>query len=229
MTKCKLHVIVWVKSALLFNPSPRLKLNLPFFNKNDSYIVVSEYERFPVILSHSHLLYVIVVLYEIKCKSGTSQLNLLTFSNFLFCTLESLSWSVKQPTGVNRGSPATLEWTISLSTEEKLKADRFSLIILEREMFLYSNLWRIMAVKQFSSGVHQEIGNDDTFDVIPGNDMTLKLKNITDTDATRFRCTFLSSFAAPKSIIEVEIEGEILPRSEICAQNTIKGLLYLLL
>ena len=68
-----------------------------------------------------------------------------------------------------------------------------------------------MAVKQFSSGVHKEIGNDDTFDVIPGNDMTLKLNNVTDTDATRFRCTFLSSFAAPKSIIEVEIKGELIP------------------
>lgn len=76
-------------------------------------------------------------------------------------------------------------------------------------MFLYSNLWQIMAVKQFSSGVHQEIGNDDTFDVTSGSDMILQLKNVTDTDATRFRCTFLSSFAAPKSIIEVEIKGEI--------------------
>jgi len=78
-------------------------------------------------------------------------------------------------------------------------------------MFLYSNLWQIMAVKQFSGGVHQEIGNDDTFDVVPGSDMTLLLKNITDTDATRFRCTFLSSFAAPKSIIVLEIKGKILP------------------
>ncbi|KAL9964706.1 hypothetical protein ACROYT_G028382 [Oculina patagonica] len=119
---------------------------------------------------------------------------------------DSLLWNVKQPASVNRGSPATLEWTVSLTTEETLTANRFSLIILEREMFLYSNLWQVMAVKQFSSGVHQEIGNDDTFDVIPGNDMTLKLKNVTDTDATRFRCTFLSSFAAPKSIIEVEIK-----------------------
>ena len=67
-----------------------------------------------------------------------------------------------------------------------------------------------MAVKQFSSGVHQEIGNHDTFDVIPGNDMTLQLKNITDTDATRFRSTFLSSFAAPKSVVELEIKGGIL-------------------
>ena len=135
-----------------------------------------------------------------------------------FCSLESLSWSVKHPNGVIRGSTATLEWTISLSTEEKSKADRFSLIILEREMFLYSNLWQIMAVKHFFGGVHQEIGNDDTFDVIPGNDMTLQLKNITDTDATRFRCTFLSSFAAPRSIIELEIKGMTLPRSEICTQ-----------
>ena len=135
-----------------------------------------------------------------------------------FCSLESLSWSVKHPNGVIRGSPATLEWTISLSTEEKSKADRFSLIILEREMFLYSNLWQIMAVKHFFGGVHQEIGNDDTFDVIPGNDMTLQLKNITDTDATRFRCAFLSSFAAPRSIIELEIKGTTLPRSEICTQ-----------
>ena len=75
-------------------------------------------------------------------------------------------------------------------------------------MFLYSDLWQIMAVKQVSSGVHREIGNDDTFDVIPGNAMTLRLKNVTDTDVTRFRCTFLSSFAAPKSIIEVEIKSE---------------------
>ena len=119
-------------------------------------------------------------------------------------------WSVKQPTGVKRGSPATLEWTVSLSTEETLRANRFALILLEREMFLYSNLWQIMAVKQVSSGVHQEIGNDDTFDVIPGNTMTLRFKNVTDTDATRFRCTFLSSFAAPKSIIKMEIKGEIL-------------------
>ena len=65
-----------------------------------------------------------------------------------------------------------------------------------------------MAVKQFSGGFHQEIGSDDTFDVIPGNDMTLQLKNITDTDATRFRCTFISSFAAPMSIVELEIKGK---------------------
>ena len=135
-----------------------------------------------------------------------------------FCSSESLSWSVKQPNAVIRGLPATLQWTISLSTEEKLKADRFSILILEREMFLYSNLWQIMAVKHFSGGVHQEIGNDDSFDVIPGNDMTLQLKNITDTDATRFRCSFLSSFAAPRSIIELEIKGTILPRPEICTQ-----------
>ena len=145
-------------------------------------------------------------------------MNHMNFSNFCFCSIESLSWSVKQPSGVIRGSPTRLEWTISLSIEEKLKADRFSLIILEREMFLYSNLWQIMAVKQFPGGVHQEIGNDDTFDIIPRNDMTLLLKNITDTDATRFRCTFLSSFATPRSITEVEIIGEILPRLEICTQ-----------
>ena len=90
-----------------------------------------------------------------------------------------------------------------------MKAERFSLIILERELFLYSNVWQIMAVKQFSGGVHQEIGNDDTFDIIPGSDMTLQLKNITDTDATRFRCTFFSSFAVPKSIIVLEIKGKL--------------------
>ena len=129
-------------------------------------------------------------------------------NSFFFA--DSLSWNVKEPTGVQRGSPAILEWAVSLSTEEKSRSDRFALIILEREMFLYSNLWQIMVVKQFSSGVHQEIGNDGAFDVIPENDMTLQLKNITDTDATRFRCTFLSSFAAPKSIVELEIKGEIL-------------------
>ena len=66
-----------------------------------------------------------------------------------------------------------------------------------------------MVVKQFSVGFHQAIGNQDTFDVIPGNDMTLRLNNVTDTDLTRFRCTFLSSFAAPISIIQVEIKGEL--------------------
>ena len=67
-----------------------------------------------------------------------------------------------------------------------------------------------MVVKQFSGGVHQEIGNQDTFDVLPGNDLTIRLNNVTDTDATRFRCTFFSSFAAPKSIIQVEIKGELM-------------------
>ena len=147
-------------------------------------------------------MYAVSVFLPYKCL-------ILSKYSFLFFFVDSLSWSVKEPSSLNRGSPATLEWTVSLTTEEILRANRFSLLLLEREKFLYSNLWQIMAVKQFSSGVHQEIGNDDTFDVILGNDMTLKLKNVTDTDATRFRCTFLSSFAAPKSIIEVEIKGEI--------------------
>ena len=75
-------------------------------------------------------------------------------------------------------------------------------------MFIYSNRWQVMAIKQFSSGAHKEVGKHDTFDVIPGNDMTLRLNNVTDTDLTRFRCTFLSSFAAPKSILQVEIKGK---------------------
>ena len=63
-----------------------------------------------------------------------------------------------------------------------------------------------MAVKQFSGGVYQEVGNTDTFDVI--HDMKLRFNNVTDTDGTRFRCTFLSSFSAPKSIIRVQITGK---------------------
>ena len=138
----------------------------------------------------------------------------------VFSLLDSLSWGVKEPSNVHRGLPATLEWTISLTTEEKRKADRFSLILLEREKFLYSNQWQIMAVKQFSNGIHQEIGNEDTFDVIPGKDMALKLNNVTDTDATRFRCTFLSSFAAPKSIIEVDIKGMLTPLRKTCTNKS---------
>ena len=84
-------------------------------------------------------------------------------------------------------------------------------------MFLYSDQWQVMVVKQFSSGVYQEIGCQDTFNVIPGYDLKLRLNNVTDTDATRFRCTFLSSFAAPKSIIQVEIKGEVL---YVCLENT---------
>ena len=139
----------------------------------------------------------------------TSFFVLLTFYSLSFFE-ESLSWTIKQPDSVYRGSPITLEWTISLTKEEKRRADRFSLILLEREKFLYSNQWQIMAVKQYYNGIYQEIDDEDTFDVIPGKDMALKLNNVTDTDASRFRCTFLSSFASPKSIIEVEIEGESL-------------------
>lgn len=134
---------------------------------------------------------------------------LLTFYSLSFFE-ESLSWTIKQPDSVYRGSPITLEWTISLTKEERKRADRFSLILLEREKFLYSNQWQIMAVKQYYNGIYQEIDDEDTFDVIHGKDMALKLNNVTDTDASRFRCTFLSSFASPKSIIEVEIEGEFL-------------------
>ena len=125
----------------------------------------------------------------------------------LYSKTDSFKWSVQPPSEVRRGSPAILEWTVSLNREETEKANLFSLIVLEREMFLYSNRWQIMAVKVFSGGAFQEVGNKDTFNIIPGSDMKLKLNNVTDTDGTRFRCTFLSSFAAPKSIIQVDIKG----------------------
>ena len=125
----------------------------------------------------------------------------------LYSKTDSFKWSVQPPSEVRRGSPAILEWTVSLNREETEKANLFSLIVLEREMFLYSNRWQIMAVKVFSGGAFQEVGNKDTFNIIPGSDMKLKLNNVTDTDGTRFRCTFLSSFAAPKSIIQIDIKG----------------------
>ena len=87
-------------------------------------------------------------------------------------------------------------------------------------MFLLSDQWQIMAVKQFSSGVYQEVGNVDTFDIIPGNnDMTLKLLNITDRDGTRFRCTFFASFAAPRSTIQVGLKGERVHQQDIPAES----------
>ena len=58
-----------------------------------------------------------------------------------------------------------------------------------------------------------KVGKNDTFDFVSGNDVTIRLKNIRDTDLTRFRCTFLSSFSAPKSVILVDIRGEI---SQLC-------------
>ena len=125
----------------------------------------------------------------------------------LYSKTDSFKWSVQPPSEVRRGSPAILEWTVSLNREETEKANLFSLIVLEREMFLYSNRWQIMAVKVFSGGAFQEVGNKDTFNIIPGSDMKLKLNNVTDTDGTRFRCTFLSSFAAPMSIIQIDIKG----------------------
>ena len=128
-------------------------------------------------------------------------------TEYLYSKTDSFKWSVQPPSEVRRGSPAILEWTVSLNREETEKANLFSLIVLEREMFLYSNRWQIMAVKVFSGGAFQDVGNKDTFNIIPGSDMKLKLNNVTDTDGTRFRCTFLSSFAAPKSIIQVDIKG----------------------
>ncbi|RMX54502.1 hypothetical protein pdam_00019992 [Pocillopora damicornis] len=119
----------------------------------------------------------------------------------------SLEWGITPPSNVRKGSTATLEWTISLTKEERPNADRFSLIIVEREKFLYSDEWQIMAVKGYANDFHQKVGNEDTFDMVPGKDVAFTLKNVTDTDATRFRCTFLSSFAAPKSIIQVEMKG----------------------
>ena len=75
-------------------------------------------------------------------------------------------------------------------------------------MFLFSNQWQVMAIKRLYGGEYVEIGARNTFDIIPGSDMTLRLKNVTDTDLTRFRCTLLSSLAAPKSIMKLEVQGE---------------------
>lgn len=118
---------------------------------------------------------------------------------------DCLSWSIKSPQDVKLGSPVTLEWNVSLTREEKTKANRFSFILVERELFLYSDQWQIIVVKQYLGASTQEIDKRDSFDVIPGNDVTIRVKNVTELDLTRFRCTFFSSFAAPKSDILVDI------------------------
>ena len=128
---------------------------------------------------------------------------------FPFFPTDSLSWIIESPQNVKLGSPALLQWNVSLTVEERRRASSFSFILVERELFLYSNQWKIIVVKQYIGHSSMEVGKHDTFDFVSGNDVTIRLKNISDTDLTRFRCTFLSSFSAPKSIIHVDIKGEI--------------------
>ncbi|XP_068733580.1 uncharacterized protein [Montipora capricornis] len=119
----------------------------------------------------------------------------------------SLRWSITQPQDVHQGSPATLAWTLlSLTPQESSAVNQFGFILLERELFLFSNQWQVMAIKRLYGGEYVEIGARNTFDVIPGSDMTLRLKNVTDTDLTRYRCTLISSLAAPKSIMKLEVQ-----------------------
>ena len=131
----------------------------------------------------------------------------------LFFPTDSLSWIIESPQNVQLRSSALLQWNVSLTTEEKRRANSFSFILVERELFLYSDQWKIIVVKQYFEGSSVKVGKHDTFDFVSGNDVTIRLKNISDTDLTRFRCTFLSSFSAPKSIIHVDIKGEI---SQLC-------------
>lgn len=124
-----------------------------------------------------------------------------------------MSWIIESPQNVQLGSSALLQWNVSLTVEEKRRASSFSFILVERELFLYSDQWKIIVVKQYFEGSSVKVGKNDTFDFVSGNDVTIRLKNIRDTDLTRFRCTFLSSFSAPKSVILVDIRGEI---SQLC-------------
>ena len=124
-----------------------------------------------------------------------------------------MSWIIESPQNVQLGSSALLQWNVSLTVEEKRRASSFSFILVERELFLYSDQWKIIVVKQYFEGSSVKVGKNDTFDFVSGNDVTIRLKNIRDTDLTRFRCTFLSSFSAPKSVIHVDVKGEI---SQLC-------------
>ena len=123
--------------------------------------------------------------------------------------VESFSWSKTRPAAVSLGSPANLSWDFSLSPEERQRADVFSLIIWEQEKYLYSDEWMVLAIKQPVVSLNHIVKKNKAISVIEGKPASLALGQVTERDLTRFRCTFFSSFAAPKSIIQLSIAGKI--------------------
>lgn len=123
--------------------------------------------------------------------------------------VESFSWSKTRPAAVSLGSPANLSWDFSLSPEERQRADVFSLIIWEQEKYLYSDEWMVLAIKQPVVSLNHIVKKNKAISVIEGKPASLALGQVTERDLTRFRCTFFSSFAAPKNIIQLSIAGKI--------------------
>ena len=121
-------------------------------------------------------------------------------------TTECFSWSTTTPSSVNLGSSTDLTWTFDLSPEEQQRAKVFSLIIWEREEYLFSDQWLVLAIKQPMTQLSRVVGGAVT--VLGDEPASLRLSNVTITDLTRFRCTFFSSFSAPRSVMQLSMPGE---------------------
>lgn len=127
----------------------------------------------------------------------------------LFLVL-ALHWeSSYYPKLLYPGSGLTLHWSYTLNDTERQKASEFSLVIIEKESQIFSNQWQGLAVQIPFSHVKRKISQASDIRFLPGDGAGLVLYNATDQGITRYRCTFLSGFSAPKQVIMPNIRGKI--------------------
>ncbi|XP_031568094.1 uncharacterized protein LOC116302847 [Actinia tenebrosa] len=113
------------------------------------------------------------------------------------------------PNILHPGSSLTLRWSYTLTDREHQQATEFSLVVIEKERQIYSNQWQGIAVKIPFSWVKKKISQSSNIRLLQGQGAGIIFYNATDQDITRYRCTFLSGFSAPKKVIMPNIRVTI--------------------
>lgn len=121
----------------------------------------------------------------------------------------AFKWSTKRlPSVINTGGNISLQWTYILTQHEQKQAQLFSLITIDKERYLYGNEWITLAVKAPLGGFYHPVVRSPLIQLTQDQGVGLVIYNVTSRSETRYRCTFISGFPAPRSIVTPNIKGK---------------------
>lgn len=133
----------------------------------------------------------------------------MTFNFYSVFTVSGLKWTTHTTTkDVEPGGNISLRWTYTLSNFEQQQASIYSLVIIEQERYLYSDNWITLAVKLPEFRISKIVSNNGRVSFQDGAGVGIEVYNVTDTEETRYRCTFISGFPSSRSIIVPDFKGK---------------------
>ena len=132
------------------------------------------------------------------------QIHFFLYNLCIASILVSLQWYNSGPQHFKIGSPAVMQWRYKLTASEQQLAKDFSMLLWERETSLDSNEWITVAALQPSSG--KKVRTDSNIEL--RNNLTLYINRMESFYFSRFRCSFISSFASSFSDLVVKEKGK---------------------